>query len=61
LDSSGKFAVRSARGFHYYSVFVDRKDGEKVVICHVKKKLSAVCEKGWCLVKSACLSVLFRR
>ena len=38
LDSSRKSSVRSARGFHYYSVFVDRKDGEKIVICHVKKK-----------------------
>ena len=38
VDSSGKFSVRSARGFHYYSVFVDRKDGEKIVICHAKKK-----------------------
>jgi hypothetical protein len=38
MDSSGKFAVRSARGFHYYSVFVDRKDAEKFVICHAKKK-----------------------
>ena len=26
MDSSGKFAVRSTRGFHYYSVFVDRKE-----------------------------------
>ena len=38
LDSSRKSSVRSARGFHYYSVFVDRKDGEKIVICHAKKK-----------------------
>ncbi len=38
MDSSGKFSVRSARGFHYYSVFVDRKDGEKLVICHAKEK-----------------------
>ena len=37
LDTSGKFSIRSARGFHYYSVFVDRKDGEKIVICHSKK------------------------
>ena len=38
LDSSRKSSVRSARGFHYYSVFIDRKDGEKIVICHAKKK-----------------------
>ena len=38
LDSSRKSSVRSTRGFHYYSVFVDRKDGEKIVICHTKKK-----------------------
>jgi hypothetical protein len=38
MDSSGKFAVRSARGFHYYSVFVDRKNTEKIFNCHVKKK-----------------------
>ena len=38
VDSSGKFSIRSARGYHYYSVFVDRKDGEKLVICHAKKK-----------------------
>jgi hypothetical protein len=28
LDTSGKFSIRSTRGFHYYSVFVDRKDDE---------------------------------
>ncbi len=33
LDTSGKFSI----SFHYYSVFVDRKDGEKIVICHSKK------------------------
>ena len=33
MKTSGKFAIRSARGFHYYSVFVDRKDDEKIVIC----------------------------
>ena len=38
VDSSGNFSVRSVRWFHYYSVFVDRKDGEKIVINHVKKK-----------------------
>ncbi len=34
MKTSGKFAIRSARGFHYYSVFVDSKDDEKIVICH---------------------------
>ena len=38
MDSSGKVDVRSVRGFHYYNVFVDRKDGEKIVICHAKKE-----------------------
>jgi hypothetical protein len=38
VDSGGKFSVRSDRGFHYYSVFVDRTDGEKIVICRVEKK-----------------------
>jgi hypothetical protein len=38
MDSSGKFAVRSARGLHYYIFLVDRKDGEKIVICHAKNK-----------------------
>jgi hypothetical protein len=37
LDTSGKFSIRSSRGFHYYSIFVDRKDDEKIVICHSKK------------------------
>jgi len=37
LDTSGKFSIRSDRGVHYYSVFVDRKDVEKIVICHSKK------------------------
>ena len=37
-DTSAKFSVRSVRGYHYYSFFVDRKDGEKILICHAKKK-----------------------
>ena len=37
-DTKGKFSVRSVRGYHYYSVFVDRKDGGKILICHAKKK-----------------------
>ena len=32
------FSVRSARGYHCYIVFVDKKDAEKIVICHAKKK-----------------------
>ena len=38
VDTSGKFQVKSARGYYYYTVFVDRKDDEKIVICHVKKR-----------------------
>jgi hypothetical protein len=34
-DTSGK--LKSDRAYYYYSVFVDRKDHEKIVICHVKK------------------------
>jgi hypothetical protein len=34
VKTSGKFAIGSARVFHYYSVFVDSKDDEKIVICH---------------------------
>jgi hypothetical protein len=38
VDSNGNFSVGSAPGNHYYRVFVDRKDGEKIVICHAKQK-----------------------
>ncbi len=37
VDTSGKFQVKSARDYFYYSVFVDRKDGEKIAIGHTKK------------------------
>ena len=39
---SGKFSVRSARGYQFDSVFVDRKEGEKFVICHAKKRPPSV-------------------
>ncbi len=38
VHTSGKFQVKSARGYFYYSVFVDRKDVEKIVIGHAKKR-----------------------
>ena len=38
VDTSGKFQVKSARGYYYYTVFVDRKDGEKIAIGHAKKR-----------------------
>ncbi len=38
VDTSGKFQVKSARDYFYYSVFVDRKDGEKIAIGHDKKR-----------------------
>ncbi len=34
VDTSGKFQVKSARDYFYYSVFVDRKDVQKIVIGH---------------------------
>jgi hypothetical protein len=37
-DTSGKFQVKSARGYFYYSMFVDRKDDEKISIGHGKKR-----------------------
>jgi hypothetical protein len=37
VDTSGKFQVKSARDYFYYSVFVDRKDVEKIDIGHGKK------------------------
>ncbi len=37
VDTSGKFQVKSARGY-FYSVFVDRKDVEKIAIGHDKKR-----------------------
>ncbi len=37
VDTSGKFQVKSACDYYYYSVFVDRKDVEKIDIGHVKK------------------------
>ena len=39
VNTSGKFQVKSARGYYYYTVFVDRKDGEKIAaIYHAKKR-----------------------
>jgi hypothetical protein len=38
VDTSGKFQVKSARDFFYYSVFVDRKDGDKIAIGHAKER-----------------------
>ncbi len=38
VDTNGKFQVKSARDYFYYSVFVDRKDDEKIAIGHVKKR-----------------------
>ncbi len=38
VDTSGKFQVKSDRGYFYYSVFVDRKDVEKIAIGHAKKR-----------------------
>jgi hypothetical protein len=38
VDTSGRFQVKSARGYFYYSVFVDRKDGDKISIGHSKKR-----------------------
>ncbi len=38
VDTSGKFQVKLARGYFYYSVFVDRKDDEKIDIGHTKKR-----------------------
>ena len=46
VDSSGKFSVISARGFHYYNVSCE----EEAPSC----SFSAVCEEGWRLAKSAC-------
>ena len=37
-DSSGKFRTRSKRGNYYFTVFVDAKTGDKIVICHAKRK-----------------------
>ena len=38
VDTGGRFQVKSARVYFYYSVFVDRKDGEKIDIGHSKKR-----------------------
>ena len=38
VDTSGKYRTRSKQGNHYYTVFVDSKTGEKIVIPHKKKK-----------------------
>ncbi len=38
VDTSGKFQVKSARVYFYYSVLVDRKDVEKISIGHAKKR-----------------------
>ncbi len=38
VDTSGKFQVKSARAYFYYSVFVDRKDVEKIAIGHAKNR-----------------------
>jgi hypothetical protein len=37
-DSSGKFRTKSKRGNYYFTVFVDAKTGDKIVICHAKRK-----------------------
>jgi hypothetical protein len=34
VDTSGKIQVKSARDYLYYSVFVDRKDDQKIAIGH---------------------------
>ena len=59
MKTSGKFAIRSARGFHYYSVFVDSKDDEKkknrylsCECCTSPCSISAVCETGGCVTES---------
>jgi hypothetical protein len=38
VDTIGKFQVKSVRDYYYYSVFVDRKDVEKISTCHTKKR-----------------------
>ena len=40
VDTGGKFQVKSAIDYYYYTVFVDRKDGEKIAICHSKRGIS---------------------
>jgi hypothetical protein len=37
-DSSGKFRTKSKRGNYYFTVFVDAKTGDIIVICHAKRK-----------------------
>ena len=37
-DSSGKIRTKSKRGNCYFTVFVDAKTGDKIVICHAKRK-----------------------
>jgi hypothetical protein len=37
-ESSGKFRTKSKVGNYYFTVFVDAKTGDKIVICHAKRK-----------------------
>ncbi len=38
LDTIVKFQAKSVRDYYYYSVWVERKDVEKIATCHTKKR-----------------------